>query len=415
MTPLYNLGIYAMGAAARIAALRPGKIRTMLAGQKDAIRTIANTMRDKNIQRFDYWFHVASLGEFEQARPIIEGLRNNQPKATILLTFFSPSGYTVRYNYPLADCVAYLPFDTPSNAKRLMQTAQPRNVVFVKYEFWGNYISTAARFGAKVYLVSAIFRPGQIFFKPWGLDFRKILRTYSHIFVQDDASEKLLRGIGLENITVAGDTRLDRVASIAANATPVTEISAWLGDTPFVVVAGSSWQPDEKLYIPWLTSHPGVKAIIAPHEFDDRRLSALCKTFDGKATLLSKHLNTGKAISPSDTQVIIVDSFGLLARLYRYASVAIVGGGFGAGIHNINEAAAHGVPVIFGPNNHKFKEASDLIAAGAAAEVSDANSMKNALDTWCEYPDKLTKARKAAKRYIDSNVGATTKILDKLL
>lgn len=429
MNPLYNLGIHTMAGACRLARLRSGKISDMLAGQKQTLQKLANAGPG-----FDLWVHAASLGEFEQARPVIEAYKAVRPDSRVLVSFFSPSGYKVRHNYPLADCVVYLPFDTPRRVSAFLDMARPSAAMFVKYEFWGNYLTELKRRNIPVYLISSIFRPGQIFFRPWGSMFRRILQCYRHIFVQDEASQNLLAGIGLSNVTVAGDTRFDRVSQIVSSAGPVPAITNWLSadnsvaDGRFTLVVGSSWPQDEALYIPWLNSHPDVSAIIAPHEFDRARISALADSFDGNVVCWSD-LDNGVKPVPAGTQVLIIDCIGLLSRLYRYGDAAIVGGGLGAGIHNINEAAAYGIPVAFGPNHTKFKEAFDLLgtvvsdpsAAGghivcAAAQCYHNSASAHAiLNGWLDNPAGRRAAGVAAGKYIADHVGATARIVPYLL
>lgn len=416
MNLLYNLGIGTYALAAKIAATSSHKVDDMLRGQKMAFAHIADTMTARSINAFDFWFHAASLGEFEQARPLIEQIRNDNPDASILLTFFSPSGYKVRHDYPLVDCVAYLPFDTPANARRFVETARPRVAVFIKYEFWGNYLATLRAHCIPTYLVSAIFRPSQIFFRPWGGTFRNMLRCYTHIYIQDNDSRNLLHNISVNNTTVAGDTRFDRVARIAETAPDIPALQNWIKPDDFVIVVGSSWQPDEDRYIPYINNNPQVKTIIAPHQFDDKRLTSLRQRLTQKTILYSQIKNDG--IISDDIRTIIIDNFGMLASLYKYATVALIGGGFGAGIHNINEAAAHGAPTIFGPNYHKFKEAKDLLSASPAPGANTyrtARQLETILNKYRTDRQLLKAARKTAGQYIATNKGATTRILPHLL
>lgn len=414
MNFLYNTAIGAYAFAARIASARSPKVRAMLDGQKRAVSHVAESREAKAPDGFDIWFHVASLGEFEQARPLIERIRTQQPAASILLTFFSPSGYEVRKNFPLVDCVAYLPFDKPALVNAFIDAAKPKRAVFVKYEFWGNYITSLYKRGIPVFLIDAIFRPEQAFFKAYGGTFRKILSCYTHIFVQDEDSRELLAGIGIENVTVAGDTRFDRVANVRDNAVSLPQIQDWLSGKPFTVVVGSSWQPDEDRYIPWINANPEARAIIAPHEFDAKRIEILRNRFSGKSVLWSSVKDSQEPIL-ADTQVLIVDTFGLLSSLYRFGSVALIGGGFGVGIHNINEAAVYGIPVAFGPNHHKFKEARDLIECGGAVEYSDARGIAAVLDRWNNNPEALAADGSAAQKYINASLGATDRILPEIL
>lgn len=389
-------------------------MRLMVDGQKQTLHLIRSAKQRLQCNGFDVWFHVASLGEFEQARPVIERYRQANPSHKILLSFFSPSGYEVRKTYAGADCVVYLPFDTPSQARAFLDEANPRKAVFIKYEFWGNYITGLQRRGVPVYLVSAIFRSSQSFFQAYGGIMRGILRAYTHFFVQDEASKKLLHGIGQDNVTVCGDTRLDRVCEICDTAQPIPVIDTWTANSPFKIVVGSSWAADEDCYTDWLMAHPNVKAIVAPHQFDAARLQTLLKRFKGRAVLWSETGAVDKPI-PAEAQILIIDCFGLLSRLYRYADVAIVGGGLGAGIHNVPEAAVYGIPVAFGPNNKKFKEAQDLLAVGAAQQYIDAITLSRILDNWHTNLPQRQQAGTAAATYIRSNAGATTAVLHHLL
>lgn len=399
--------------AARVAAMRGGKARLFVDGRKDALAALAAVTAARAPQGYDLWVHAASLGEFEQARPIIEAVKSARPDTKILLTFFSSSGYTVRKDYPLATAVVYLPEDTAANAAEFLDIARPRKAVFVKYEFWINFLTALSARHIPVYLVSAIFRPGQIFFKPWGGIFRKALHCYSHIFVQTPESARLLQGIGVTGVTVAGDTRIDRVYDIMQGGKRFEGVEKWLEATPFTVVAGSSWPADEDVYLPWLNAHPEVKAIIAPHEFDARRLEALQQKIKAPSVLWSR-CNDGTDI-PADAQVLVVDSFGKLSSIYRYASVAIVGGGLGAGIHNINEAAVYGIPVIFGPNNRKFREARDLKTLGGGSEYTSAASAAQLLENFRTDSAARERAGACSAQYIADNRGATALILKELL
>lgn len=405
MNPLYNIGIHLYATAARIAALRSKKVSDMLAGQRDALATLEKNRKRVSPDGYDVWIHAASLGEFEQGRPLIERLRRERPELKILLTFFSPSGYKVRKGYDKVDTVAYLPFDTPANVEKFLDAARPKMAIFVKYEFWGNYLQQLNARNVPTYIISSIFRPTQRFFRPGGEWARNTLRQFTHLYVQDEASLKLLSGIGLDNVTVAGDTRFDRVTDIKRAAKDIKLIEEFVSTSPFTFIAGSSWPADEDVYIPWLKAHPKVKAIIAPHEFDEERLMHLRKRFDGRARLFSG-LSFPSDLT-GDEQVLIIDCFGLLSSLYRYGSVAYIGGGFGAGIHNINEAAVYGMPVIFGPKHQKFKEATDLIAEGGAYEVKDKESAAGVLDKLFTDENACSRAGEAAADYIQRNLGAT--------
>ena len=426
MNLLYNAAIALYGAGARLAACRSDKAAKMVSGQKTALETLARVRKEKCPGGFDFWVHAASLGEFEQARPLIEAIRRSRPEATICLSFFSPSGYEVRKDYPMVDAVVYLPFDSPSKARTFVSAIAPHMAIFVKYEFWGNILSCLHEDNTPTYLISAIFRPGQAFFKPWGGQFRKMLRCYTHIFVQDENSRELLASIGIDNVTVAGDTRFDRVTDIMSKTVHIPAIEKWLADSPFTLVAGSSWPEDEQHYIPWVNDNAGVRLILAPHEFNEQRIQNLVSRFRMPVTRWSEIPENGEI--PADTRILIIDSFGLLSSLYRYGHAALIGGGFGAGIHNINEAAVYGIPVVFGPNHHKFREALGLLECGGAYTYDSSRSLSAILDTLSKNPTSdngasaLTsnapsrvRAGEKAAEYIKGNLGATRRILQAIL
>lgn len=402
--PLYAAGMWAYDKAISLAAMRYPKARLLAHGRKEAWRLLAKT--DFSHGRW-VWIHVASLGEFEQARPLIEALKTERPELKILLTFFSPSGYEVRKNYPLADLVTYLPADTPYAARRFVRTVRPSLAIFVKYEIWRNYLLELQRIGTPALLICAAFRPGQLFFKPWGAWYRDWLRAFTHIFVQDGAGAKLLADAGITDVTVAGDTRFDRVAKVRSSAVDLPEVEAFCQGADNVFVVGSSWPVDEALYLPWLRKRPDVKTIVAPHEFDSDRLAKLLKDLPG--AVLHSQLKADSSLA-QNARTLIIDSFGLLSSLYRYGTVAYVGGGFGAGLHNINEAAVYGIPVVYGPNNHKFIEARELAECGGGFPISDASTLHTALDRLMQPGTRVT-AGHAADAYIRSRLGATERIL----
>ena len=409
MNPLYNAGIVLYDAAIALASTRSAKVAHMRAGRRRTLDSLEATRRRVAPDGFDVWMHAASLGEFEQGRPVIERIRREYPDMKILLTFFSPSGYEVRHDYPLADAVEYLPSDSPSAVRRFLDAAAPRRAIFIKYEFWGNYLGELHRRGIPTYIISSIFRPAQRFFRAGGGMFRDMLRCFTHIFVQDDDSRRLLGAIGLTNVTVAGDTRFDRVTDILRSARTVPEVEAWTAGAPFTFIAGSSWEPDEDVYIPWLEAHPGVRAIVAAHEFDAARLEALRRRLS-PACLLSEAVAAGGV--PQSCRAVIIDSFGQLSSLYRLADMAYVGGGFGTSIHNINEAAVYGIPVVFGPRHHKFKEAADLIAAGGGLCIDGRDSFAALASRFLDDPDARRAAGKAAGDYISRNIGASDIVFD---
>lgn len=416
MNPLYNFGISAYALGARLLSLRNAKVKKMTEGQK---RTFDYLRERLGSDPGCVWIHAASLGEFEQGRPMIERLRREHPEKKILLTFFSPSGYEVRKNFAEVDAVAYLPFDTPGNARRFLDIVRPSMAIFVKYEFWGNYLEQLAKRNVPTYIISAIFRPTQIFFRPYGGIFRRMLRNFTRLYLQDENSRKLLSGIGIENTVVAGDTRFDRVTDIMRSAAKVNGAELLGSGSELKIVFGSSWPEDEENYIAWLNAHPEVFAIVAPHEFDDERIADLCASISGNVMRLSEwEKKFGDDATPKDeaakVRAVVVDCFGKLSTLYRYGDVAYIGGGFGVGIHNINEAAVYGIPVVFGPHHAKFKEASDLIRLGGAFSVADAQQAQDVLTRMLREPESRKAAGDAAGKYIADNLGATDLIYSQI-
>ena len=356
------------------------------------------------------WFHAASLGEFEQGRPLMERLRDEHPEYKILLTFFSPSGYEVRKDYAGADLVCYLPFDTPGNVLSFLRLAHPEIAVFIKYEFWTNYLTICRRKGIKLYSVSSIFRPDQHFFKWYGS--LKPIRQFTHLFVQNETSKRLLAEHGINNVTVVGDTRLDRVIAIKEAAAPLPLVEQFVGDAP-CFIAGSSWGPDEEIYIPYFAQHKDWKLIIAPHVISETHLKEIEKLLEENGISSVRYTEVEQATDQTSLfegkGVLIVNCFGKLSSIYRYGKVALVGGGFGVGIHNVPEAAVYGIPVLFGPNNQKFREAQALKACGGSFEYQDADSFAAIMDGFIADSDALQKAGKAAGDYINANAGAADK------
>lgn len=414
MNFLYNLGIRLYGTAARLAATRNLKARLMVAGQRRTLQTLAELRRGLPPGSRLVWFHAASLGEFEQGRPMMEMLRRERPQWRVLLTFFSPSGYEVRKNYDGADAVAYLPFDTPRAAREFVEAARPDMAVFIKYEFWGNYLSELAARSVPTYLISGIFRDSQIFFRSYGGVMRKVLRCFTRMYVQDQGSRRLLEEIGITNVTVAGDTRMDRVTDILARTVEMPEVERFAREGVMTVVFGSSWPADEDIYIPWLKQRPNVRAIIAPHEFDSERLEALRRRLGQDRTVLLSEMESQNRMLNSAAAYVIVDCFGKLASLYRYGDAAYVGGGFGHGIHNINEAAVYGIPVLFGPRHQKFREAQGLIDAGGGFSVSSGDEFESIATRLLRAPSTRQLAGKCAKGYVQRNLGATRKAFDEI-
>lgn len=372
-------------------------------------------LREKIDRKASYiWFHAASLGEFEQGRPMMEKIKAEHPEYKILLTFFSPSGYEVRKNYNGADVICYLPFDTPYRVKKFIYLANPVMAVFIKYEFWGNYLKELHNKGIPVYIISAIFRPDQLFFQWYGQSYRKMLHHFTHLFVQDERSRKLLEEFGITNVSVTGDTRFDRVLDIHRQAREISIVEKFVsgrdGKRPVTLVAGSSWPQDEEILIPYFHAHPEMKLIIAPHEIHREHLLSI----ESMLKRPSVRLSEAHEDDLSTKDCLIIDSFGLLSSIYRYGQIAYIGGGFGAGIHNTLEAAVYGIPVLFGPKYHKFKEAKDLIAVGGGFTVDGATSFGTKMDELLAHPEALATAGHAAGAFVSKNAGATGVILNKL-
>ena len=373
-------------------------------------------LREKMDRKAKYiWFHASSLGEFEQGRPMIEQIRKVHPEYKILLTFFSPSGYEVRKNYAGADVVCYLPFDTPGRVEQFLDLANPAMAIFIKYEFWGNYLHTLQQRGIPVYIISAIFRREQLFFQWFGKPYRKMLDCFNHLFVQDERSKALLEEYGIRNVTVAGDTRFDRVIDVYHQAKQIPLVERFIKGTdgqqpPLVFVAGSSWPEDEAIFIPYFERHPEMKLIIAPHEIHEGHL----KSIEARLHRPTIRLSQATEQNVANQDCLIVDSFGLLSSLYRYGQIAYIGGGFGAGIHNTLEAAVYGMPVLFGPRFQKFKEAKDLIAVGGAFTFDNAPAFASRMDTLLSTPEALQQSSQAAGHFVQSHGGATTTILQEI-
>ena len=397
---MYTLAIYLYLLCVKVAALFHKKARLMVNGHRNTWRLLRSMPKGEY-----FWFHAASLGEFEQGRPPMERLRRQHPEARILLTFFSPSGYEVRKNYDGADVVCYLPFDTPFNARRFVRMVQPKMVFLIKYEFWRNYIACLHHRGVPVYSVSSIFRPDQVFFRWYGRKYARCLRRVTHFFVQNEASRTLLARLGITDVTIVGDTRFDRVIDIREAARPLPLVERFAG-TYRVLVAGSSWGPCEDLIIPYFNTHPNLKLVLAPHVVSADHLAEIERKLERPGVRYSEA--TPKSVAEADC--LIIDCYGLLSSIYRYATVAYVGGGFGVGIHNVPEAAVYGCPVLIGPNNRKFREAQDLLAAGGCIEVTDAATFAAAMDRFLGDRQALAEAGEAAGRYIHSNAGAADAI-----
>ena len=353
------------------------------------------------------WVHVASLGDFEQGRPLVDKIKADYPDYKILLTFFSPSGYEMRKNYPNADYVFYIPVDTRREVRRFLDVVRPKVAIFVKYEFWLNMLAELRRRKVRTFIVSAIFRRRSIFFNPLGGIWRKALGTFEMLFVQDEASKELLAEIGVENVVVAGDTRFDRVLAIAEGAEKVALVEQFKGDSR-LFVAGSTWEQDEEILLPLIKANPDIKFVVAPHEMDERRIERILR--ETKAVRYTQC----EGVDFADKQVLVLDTMGLLSRVYGSAEWAYVGGGFGAGIHNTLEAAVYGLPVAFGTKYHKFREARDLIALGVGCSVRNEQELQSWFAELKDDADYLARLSAIAKVYVGQHRGATEKIVEKI-
>ena len=436
---MYNIAIYIYLIGVAIGSLFNKKIKKMWRGEREAV----DLLKEKVDPTAKYvWFHAASLGEFEQGRPLIEQLRATHPEYKILLTFFSPSGYEVRKNYEGADIVCYLPLDTIRNARRFLRAVHPVMAFFIKYEFWYNYLHILRHRGVPVYSVSSIFRPGQVFFKWYGRNYAKVLHCITHFFVQNEVSLQLLKGIGIDEATVVGDTRFDRVLQIKEQAKKLPIVEAFKGINGKgdackddlsedackgalsedackdnlsengckgckVFVAGSSWQPDEDIFIRFFNDHPDWKLIIAPHVIGEDHLAYILDKLQMKAVRYTQATEQ----SAAEARCLIIDCFGLLSTIYRYGEIAYVGGGFGVGIHNVPEAAVWGVPVLFGPNNKRFLEAQDLLACKGSFEVTDYDSFNTIISRLISDDKFRHQCGEASANYVKSRSGATDIIM----
>ena len=400
---LYNLAIIIYDIVVHLAAPFSRKPRKTMKGHW-VVYELLRQQLEKDARYI--WFHAASLGEFEQGRPLIEKIRAKYPDYRILLTFFSPSGYEVRKNYRGADIVCYLPFDKPRNVKKFLDLVNPCMAFFIKYEFWKNYLDELHKRRTPVYSVSSIFRRGQIFFKWYGGTYRNVLRNFDHIFVQNERSKRYLSKIGINKVTVVGDTRFDRVLQIRDEAKDLPLVELFKNNT-MTFVAGSSWQPDEDLFIEYFNRHPEVKLIIAPHVIDENHLVEIIRKL--KRPYVRYTRADEKNVRKADC--LIIDCFGLLSSIYRYGEIAYIGGGFGVGIHNTLEAAVYGIPVIFGPKYQKFQEAIHLLEAKGGFSIKSYEELKILLDRMLGDEDFLREAGKNAGAYVTDNAGTTDKVL----
>ncbi len=407
MNLIYDLGIRLYGLMAALAAPFSEKARLWYRGRKNVFRYLSlNMSHDRPL----IWVHCASLGEFEQGRPLIEAIKKQDPRYRILLTFFSPSGYEVRKNYAGADYVCYLPSDTRRHARRFIETVRPEKVFFIKYEYWKNYISELKKQRIPLFMVSAVFRPGQLFFRKgirarW---YRAVLAGVDHFFVQNQESARLLGEIGLENRTVTGDTRFDRVAEIAAARKDLPLIEKFKGDSA-LIVAGSTWPPDEEILVRYLERNKEVKMIFAPHEVKESNIKRLMEMLPENAVRYS-------AADPEadHCRILVIDSIGILSGVYRYADVAYIGGGFGVGIHNTLEAAIYHIPVLFGPHYLKFQEAVELVNRKLAFPVRNGEELTRQLERLIGDEELLKEIAGKCSIFMSENVGATRLVTEKV-
>lgn len=400
---LYNLAIFLYDLAIHLAAPFSRKPRKMMKGHWVVYRLLRQQV-EKDARYI--WFHAASLGEFEQGRPLMEKIRAAHPEYKLLLTFFSPSGYEVRKDYRGADIVCYLPFDKPRNVKKFLDIADPCMAFFVKYEFWKNYLDALSKRRIPVYSLSSIFRRDQIFFKWYGGTYRQVLRNFDHLFVQNEASKRYLSKIGINRVSVVGDTRFDRVLQIRQEAKELPLVQRFKNGS-FTLVAGSSWGPDEELFITYFNRHPEMKLIIAPHLIDENHLVEIIDKLKRPYVRYSR----ADEESVQRADCLLIDCFGLLSSIYRYGEIAYIGGGFGAGIHNTLEAAVYGVPILFGPKHQKFMEATQLLEAGAAYTVQNFAAFEALLDRFLKEKEFLAETGANAGRYVTDNAGATERVM----
>lgn len=401
---LYELGVF-------VYSFFSDKVRKMWKGERNAVRVLREKV-DPNAKYI--WFHAASLGEFEQGRPLIEQIRHDYPEFKILLTFFSPSGYEVRKNYEHADIVTYLPIDTVVNARRFLRAVHPVMAFFIKYEFWYNYMHILRHRNVPVYSVSSIFRDGQVFFQWYGREYAHVLKCFTRFYVQNEESRRLLSTIGINDVEVVGDTRFDRVIQIkqASKQLPIVESFVGVKDSDVnVFISGSSWPPDEEIFIKYFNEHTDWKLIIAPHVVSEGHLQQIISLIKGKKVLRYTQADEKSA---AEADVLIIDCYGLLSSIYHYGQVAYIGGGFGVGIHNVLEAAVWNVPVIFGPNNKRFDEAQGLLANGGGYEISSYSDFNSIMDKFRTDSDFLHTSGETAGKYVRELSGATTKILSSI-
>lgn len=407
MQKLYNLLIRLTAFFLPVTGIFSSKMKSFIHGRK-YVWDYLN--KEINPQEQYIWFHVSSLGEYEQGLPIMQEMRKNFPEYKILLSFFSPSGYEIRKNNPVADITIYLPLDTPKNAKKFIDLVQPKIAFFVKYDFWPNYLKQLKNKNIRTFLVSGIFREKQLFFKKSGKFYRKSLQAFEHFFVQDDNSQKLLQSIGYSNVTIAGDTRFDRVYEITLQQTNLPDIETFI-DNKLCIIFGSTWAKDEELISSFINQNKqDIRYIIVPHDIKEKNIARLESSLKKKSVRYTKSTTT----EIKNSEVFIIDTIGLLTRIYRYADIAYVGGGFGAGIHNILEPATYGLPVIIGPEYEKFKEARDLVSQKSCMVVTNQATFDQAMNQLINNEELRRKSGQNNTGYVEKQRGATDKIISYL-
>ena len=405
---MYNIVIYIYLIGVAIASCFNKKVKKMWAGERQAIKVLREKV-DPNTRYI--WFHAASLGEFEQGRPLMEYLRKTHPEYKILLTFFSPSGYEVRKNYEGADIICYLPLDTIRNARRFLRSIKPVMAFFIKYEFWYNYLHILQHRGVPTYSVSSIFRPDQIFFQWYGKGYGRVLKCFTHFFVQNIESKNLLGKLDIHDVEVVGDTRFDRVLQIKEASKQLPIVEKFTENTSKVFIAGSSWLPDEEVFLKYFNLHKDWKLIVAPHVIGEDHLAQIFELLKGRRVV---RYTEATEENVKDAEVLIIDCFGLLSSIYHYGTISYVGGGFGVGIHNVLEAAVWDIPVIFGPNNKRFQEAQGLIMAGGGFEINDYQSFRDLMMRFETDEMFLQTSKKHAGEFVKGRAGATEKIMGSL-
>ena len=407
---MYNIGMIIYGFIMRIAALFNSKANKMIEGHKQVFGLLQNKI---NPNEKYIWIHAASLGEFEQGRPMIEAIRKEHPAYKIILTFFSPSGYEVRKDYNYADIVCYLPFDTKRNVIRFLNLVNPAIAIFIKYEFWLNYLNQLHERKIPTYIISTIFRPNQIFFKWYGGMFRRVLPYFATLFVQNEKSKQLLASIGIEdNVVVSGDTRFDRVLTIKEQSRILPAMDEFTKVKPhFLFVAGSTWPEDEDLILSYFNQHPEMKLILAPHEINDSHIQSITEKIERTFVCYS----SANESTIQDVDCIIVDTFGILSSAYRYGDAAYIGGGFGVGIHNILEASVYGIPVVFGPNYSKFNEAKGIIREGGGFSINGKAEYDELMNRFMNDAAYLKSSGEKAGNYVSTLSGATQIVMQHIV